>query len=138
MQSLYDLHPTYLPFVNKIDLLTSKLYDTHPDSLPFSSCGELDTARGIHHGTDALRLALLFKPGKRITVTVGQAWRVMRASLSIEDCIGIPGIEWLKLFLVCTEDYEGRPAEIWNLEDAFWRMEMRNNFGPQALDSWYY
>ncbi|PWY66871.1 hypothetical protein BO83DRAFT_391348 [Aspergillus eucalypticola CBS 122712] len=138
MQSLYDLRPIYLPFVNKIDLMTSKLYDTHPDSLPSSSWGEPDTARGIHYGTDALRLALLFDPGKRITVTARQALRVMRAFLSIEDYTGMPGIEWLKLFLVCTEDYGGRPAEIWNLEDAFLRMEVRNNFGPQVPDSWYY
>ncbi|RAH57233.1 hypothetical protein BO85DRAFT_488723 [Aspergillus piperis CBS 112811] len=138
MQSLYDLHPPYLPFVNKIDLMTSKMYDTHPDSLPSSSWRELDTARGIHHGTDALRLALLFDPGKRITVTARQALRVVRASLGIEYYTGISGFEWLKLFLVCTEEDEGSPAMFRNLEDAFLGMELRNDFGPQVTDSWYY
>ncbi|KAI2926816.1 hypothetical protein CBS63078_2118 [Aspergillus niger] len=118
MQYLPVLELTDLPFVNKIDLMTSKLYEVHPDPLP-SPWGEPETARAIHHGTDALRLALLFDQGKKIILTMRQAMRVRRAFRSLENYTGIPGVEWLELFLVRGRFCHNRPTEILDLEKAF-------------------
>ncbi|GKZ55082.1 hypothetical protein AnigIFM49718_011209 [Aspergillus niger] len=136
MQYLSVIELTDLPFVNKIDLMTSKLYEVHPDPLP-SPWGEPETARAIHHGTDALRLALLFDQGKKIILTVRQAMRVRRAFRSLENYTGIPGVEWLELFLVRGRYYHNRPTEILDLEKAFLLLEMGKN-KPEISDPWYY
>lgn len=136
MQYLSVLELADLPFVNKIDLMTSKLYEVHPDPLP-SPWGESETARAIHHGTDALRLALLFDQGKRIILTVRQAMRVRRAFRSLENYTGIPGVEWLELFLVRGRYYHNRPTEILDLEKAFLLLEM-GKYKREISDPWYY
>ncbi|OJJ71050.1 hypothetical protein ASPBRDRAFT_55700 [Aspergillus brasiliensis CBS 101740] len=116
MQPLSIVDTTNLPFINKTDLMTSKLYETDPIPLSFT-WEEPETARAIHHGTDALRLALLFDSGKRITLTMRQAKRVIKGSSSLEKYTSIPHDRWFQMFLVHVEFYD-RPNEIWTLEDA--------------------